>query len=93
MADGFTDLFSCSRWFVFLRHDDLKVLMTLCRGIYRLVGKDNRRARSYDLPGIGQKRTGQPAFLRRQEMALARTFLSFSCYFYPAQMPVRIGAL
>ena len=51
-------LVSCSGWFVFLRDDNLKVLMTLCRRIYRLVGKDNRRAWGYHLPGIRQELSG-----------------------------------
>ena len=93
MADGFTNLFSCSRCFVFLRHDDLEVSMTLCRWIYRLVGKDNRRAWGYDLLGIRQELSRQAAFLRRQEKALARTFFAFGCYFYPAKMSVRICSL
>ncbi len=70
MTDGSTSLFSCSGRLVFLRHDDLEVLMALCRWIYRLVGKDNRRARGYHLPRIRQELSRQPAFLRRQKEAL-----------------------
>jgi hypothetical protein len=74
--NSYNKLFDCSGGFVFLRDDNLETGITLCRRIHRLVGKDNCRARSYDLPGLGQELSRQPTFLRHQEEALTRAYNS-----------------
>ena len=51
-------LVSCSGWLVFLRDDNLKIPMTLCRGIYRPIGKDNRDTWGYHLPCVRQELSG-----------------------------------